>query len=240
MCMSEPAKHAAQFDYIIFWKQDALDGGRGALISTWHQACSSPCRWQSVSWTLVCSRHPPPRQESERTGRSPASLPDYTLDPRILELPGPVDSESSFCAGTELFLESSLGRQTMPSVWEHVSLDQGLSIWGAGVGPGLTGGSLRASPETDRGEKKGWEAIIPGPPHSGTGLRILSSTWPSQSLWQHVVYVCMCSKSLQLCPTLCDPMDCSLPGSSVHGILQARILEWVAVPSSRGPSRSRN
>ena len=35
-------------------------------------------------------------------------------------------------------------------------------------------------------------------------------------------------KSLQLCPTLSDPMDCSLPGSSVHGILQARVLEWVA------------
>ena len=39
---------------------------------------------------------------------------------------------------------------------------------------------------------------------------------------------------LQLCPTLCDPMDCSPPGSSVHGILQARILEWVAMPPSRG------
>ena len=36
---------------------------------------------------------------------------------------------------------------------------------------------------------------------------------------------------------LCDPMDCSLPGSSVHGILQARILEWVAIPISRGPSK---
>ena len=35
----------------------------------------------------------------------------------------------------------------------------------------------------------------------------------------------------QLCSTLCDPMDCSLPGSSVHGILQARILEWVAFSS---------
>ena len=41
-------------------------------------------------------------------------------------------------------------------------------------------------------------------------------------------------KSLQSCPTLCDPMDCSPPHSSVHGILQARILEWVAMPSSRG------
>ena len=38
----------------------------------------------------------------------------------------------------------------------------------------------------------------------------------------------------QSCPTLCDPMDCSPPGSSVHGILQARILEWIAIPFSRG------
>ena len=39
------------------------------------------------------------------------------------------------------------------------------------------------------------------------------------------------AKSLQSCPTLCNPMDCSLPGSSVHGILQARIVEWVAMLS---------
>ena len=52
------------------------------------------------------------------------------------------------------------------------------------------------------------------------------------------VCVCACvrAKSLQSCPTLCGPMDSSLPGSAVHGILQARILAWVAVPSSRGPS----
>ena len=37
------------------------------------------------------------------------------------------------------------------------------------------------------------------------------------------------AKSLQSCPTLCDRMDCSLPGSSVHGIFQARVLEWVAI-----------
>ena len=40
----------------------------------------------------------------------------------------------------------------------------------------------------------------------------------------------------QLCLTLCGHMDCSLPGSSVHGISQARILEWVAISSSRGSS----
>ena len=44
----------------------------------------------------------------------------------------------------------------------------------------------------------------------------------------------MLAKSFQLCLTLCDPMDCSLPGSSVHEILQAKILEWVAMPFSRG------
>ena len=41
-------------------------------------------------------------------------------------------------------------------------------------------------------------------------------------------------------PILCDPVDCSQPGSSVHGILQARILEWVAFPFSRGSSQPRN
>ena len=45
---------------------------------------------------------------------------------------------------------------------------------------------------------------------------------------------------LQLCPTLCNPMHCNPPGSSVHGILQARILEWVAMPSSRGSSGLRD
>ena len=48
------------------------------------------------------------------------------------------------------------------------------------------------------------------------------------------VYACMCAQS---CPTLCDPMDCSPPGSSFHGIFQARVLEWAAISSSRGTSQ---
>ena len=55
-------------------------------------------------------------------------------------------------------------------------------------------------------------------------------------LWLLMVH----AQSLQLCPTLRDPMDCSLPGSSVHGILQATILQWVAMLSSRGCSRPRD
>ena len=52
----------------------------------------------------------------------------------------------------------------------------------------------------------------------------------------------MCAKSLQSCLTLCNPMDCTLPGPSVHRILQARILEnsWVAMPFSRGSSQPRD
>ena len=51
---------------------------------------------------------------------------------------------------------------------------------------------------------------------------------------------CVHAKLFQLCPTLCDPMDSNAPGSSVHGILQTRILEWVAIPSSRGSSQSKD
>ena len=85
--------------------------------------------------------------------------------------------------------------------------------------------------------------------------RCLSGAWTA--LWPHRVVkslrhpllrgVCtpphsvhMCNQSRQSCSTLCDPMDCSPPGSSVHGILWARILEWVAMPSSRGSSQPRD
>ena len=54
------------------------------------------------------------------------------------------------------------------------------------------------------------------------------------------VCVCVCAKLLQWCLTLCNPMHCSLSGSSVNGILQARILKWVAMPSSRGSSQPRD
>ena len=51
---------------------------------------------------------------------------------------------------------------------------------------------------------------------------------------------CCCCSVTELCPTLYHPMDCSMPGSSVCGILQARILEWVAISFSRGSSQPRD
>ena len=52
--------------------------------------------------------------------------------------------------------------------------------------------------------------------------------------------MCVHVRSLQSCLTLCNPMDCSLPGSFVYGFPQARILEWFAMPSSRGSSQPRD
>ena len=59
----------------------------------------------------------------------------------------------------------------------------------------------------------------------------------AQSIW---LFITPCTivkwrKVAQSCPTLCDPMDCSLPGFSVHGIFQARVLEWVATSFSKSP-----
>ena len=48
------------------------------------------------------------------------------------------------------------------------------------------------------------------------------------------------SEVVQSCPTLCDPMDCNLSGFSVHGIFQARVLEWIAISFSSGSSRPRD
>ena len=63
--------------------------------------------------------------------------------------------------------------------------------------------------------------------------------WYSIEQWDIRRCVCACAQSLS-CVRLCDPMGCSPPGSFVHGILQARILEWVAMPSFRGSSYSRD
>ena len=65
---------------------------------------------------------------------------------------------------------------------------------------------------------------------------VLWTRW-SPRLAHCLTVLCLVAQS---CPTLCNPMDCSPPGSSVMGVLQARILEWVAMPSSRGSSRPRD
>ena len=58
-------------------------------------------------------------------------------------------------------------------------------------------------------------------------MKRFSSAW-FLPMTYHTQHTAAAPKSLQLCPTLCNPIDGSLPGSSIHGILQARTLEWVA------------
>ena len=62
-------------------------------------------------------------------------------------------------------------------------------------------------------------------------VAIAFSDWATELNWISFFLACLHAQSLQLCPTLCDHRDCGPPGSSVHGIFQAKILEWVAISS---------
>ena len=79
-----------------------------------------------------------------------------------------------------------------------------------------------------------------------TLLKVITETWRvlyTNSLCTNVYYIYLCVRAcsvLQLGLTLCDPMDCSSPGSFVHRVFQTRILEWVALYFSRGSSQSRD
>ena len=68
----------------------------------------------------------------------------------------------------------------------------------------------------------------------------INTTWQRDFCSFELLITWVRVKSLQSYLNLCNPMDCSPPGPSVHGILQARILEWVAMPSSRGSSQPRD
>ena len=93
-------------------------------------------------------------------------------------------------------------------------------------------------------------ALPPQPPITIPVQPHYLSLHNSRSLQTHLLFpfiqhrtasfVCVYAKLLQSHPTLCNPMHCSTPGSSVHGILQARMLEWVSMPSSRRSSQPRD
>ena len=102
---------------------------------------------------------------------------------------------------------------------------------------GDTNGEAWAQPEPGSGDTAGFRlgsslSPVTGPWTSYVPLRASPLSLSAQ--WGHLIIY---SLEAQLCLTLCSPMDCSPPGSSGHGILQARVLEWVAMTSSRGSSR---
>ena len=103
------------------------------------------------------------------------------------------------------------------------SLSRSLSCIGEG-----NGNPLQCSCLENPRDSRAWWAAVRGITQSQTWLK-----WLSSSSSMH-------AKSLQSCPILCNPMDCSLPSLSVHVILQARILKWVTISFSRGSSQPRD
>ena len=125
------------------------------------------------------------------------------------------------------------------------SRDLGL-ISGSGRSPGgRQGNPVQYSCLENSMDRGAWWAIVHRVTKSQTWLKRLSMQ--AHTHWLLVLSClgtftssCMCAKLHQSCPTLCDSIDYSPPGSSVHGILQARILEWVTMPSSRESSQFRD
>ena len=101
-----------------------------------------------------------------------------------------------------------------------------------GVGPGMSrrAGVAAVKSGSERVER---EKVVPRGTHLGRITECVHAQWGVH--WGSVL--CLVTQS---CLTPCDPMDYSQPGSSVHGILQARLLEWVAITSSWGSSQSRD
>ena len=94
----------------------------------------------------------------------------------------------------------------------------------------------QASPSMGFPREEYWSGLpflLPGDLPNPCFLHWQADSLPLRHLGNPVI-------AAQSCLTLCNPSDCSLPGSSVHGILQARILEWVAIPFSREKPRPRH
>ena len=117
--------------------------------------------------------------------------------------------------------------------WSEFQGSSGM-LRGARLSPGALAGTL-GSEEVSR--EHPWSGRPGWPAATGVYVELLRLSCckniPTSSRNNpHYLLAELCAKSLQACLALCDPMDCSPPGSSVHGTLQPRMLEWVAMPSS--------
>ena len=138
-------------------------------------------------------------------------------------------------------------KKTLETIWEV----QQAALEEINILTCITRGKSQQSCQT-REHKRSyrWSGILDyHPERENIGSFRVVCFFPNRNLnwgnWENLVKVSRWANSLaclvaQSCPTPCNPMDCSPPGSSVHGILQAGILEWVTTPSSRGSSQLRD
>ena len=144
------------------------------------------------------------------------------------------------CPSKRGFPHSSVGKESAYSAGDLSSIP------GSGKSPGEgIGNPLQCSCLENFMDRKAWKTTVHGISKSRTRLiylekpvfikrREVKERVDILSFVHHMISIIEVTQS---CPTLCDPVDCSPPSSSIHGILQARILEWVAIFFSRGSSR---
>ena len=158
-------------------------------------------------------------------------------------------------ARREAFREAVLGGQRPVMEEETSGRGQSILVWQPGlswrcVSLGVTGQATSWTGKSVRDQRKSGCHRVALPiagclnlpkGNSRQALGAATHTTSQKKVFEHVGFDSNCdvaleitttTKSLQSCPTLCDPMDFSLPGFSVHGILQARTLEWVAISFS--------
>ena len=181
------------------------------LISRWsYGSCILWIISQSITVHFIAPVAPPP------LGAPWGCLPcPFVIYPNLYQMPLCFLAPQDVSVLSSIFLATALESTIFPRSigsfnWRMIFRNQGLSVTWAHCNWGIIGSLL--SQWTELGKH--------------THIHTHTHTY---------IYIHLC-KCYITCLTPCDPMDCSPPGSSVHGILQARILEWVAMPSFRGSS----
>ena len=227
-CKSSPSKCPTYVSLNVFVSLISLTFLMWKKITTWSPGawkCIGP-KWGAAELTVSLGVSAAPVQAALGVGPLPqgpgehgwdetGNIVDWTAKAAITRFYG--------CGGFEP------QKYTASQLWTLKAPNQGI------LRVGFLRGNLSLEVGTFPWASRGLSSVQVSVPRAGECplCGYVSASSFSFLIRTPVLLDCVCS-SIQLCLTLCNPMDCSPPGSSVRGILQARTLEWVAVPSSRG------